>query len=235
MGFVEVRDVWKDYVVGRVRVTALRGVSLDVDSGEFLAVTGPSGSGKSTLIYLLSGLDVPTRGLIRVGGVEVSQLDQASRASWRRRSVGVIFQFFHLIPTLTALENVLLTMELAGVPAGKRVERALELLEFVGLKDKAGRYPWELSGGEQQRVAIARAIAHNPPLILADEPTANLDYENKVRIVELLREVSNAGKTVVFATHDVELARRADRVVHLRDGVVVGFEGGGGAPSKISP
>jgi putative ABC transport system ATP-binding protein len=235
MGFVEVRDVWKDYVVGRVRVTALRGVSLDVDSGEFLAVTGPSGSGKSTLIYLLSGLDVPTRGLIRVGEVEVSRLDQARRASWRRRSVGVIFQFFHLIPTLTALENVLLTMELAGVPAGKRVERALELLEFVGLKDKAGRYPWELSGGEQQRVAIARAIAHNPPLILADEPTANLDYENKVRIVELLREVSNAGKTVVFATHDVELARRADRVVHLRDGVVVGFEGGGGAPSKISP
>jgi putative ABC transport system ATP-binding protein len=235
MGFVEVRDVWKDYVVGRVRVTALRGVSLDVDSGEFLAVTGPSGSGKSTLIYLLSGLDVPTRGLIRVGGVEVSQLDQARRASWRRRSVGVIFQFFHLIPTLTALENVLLTMELAGVPAGKRVERALELLEFVGLKDKAGRYPWELSGGEQQRVAIARAIAHNPPLILADEPTANLDYENKVRIVELLREVSNAGKAVVFATHDVELAKRTDRVVHLRDGVVVGFEGGGGAPSKISP
>jgi putative ABC transport system ATP-binding protein len=103
------------------------------------------------------------------------------------------------------------------------------------LKDKAGRYPWELSGGEQQRVAIARAIAHNPPLILADEPTANLDYENKVRIVELLREVSNAGKAVVFATHDVELAKRADRVVHLRDGVVVGFEGGGGAPSKISP
>ncbi len=234
MGFIEARDVWKDYVVGKVRVTALKGIDLDVDSGEFLAVTGPSGSGKSTLIYLLSGLDIPTRGFIRVGGVEISRLDQAKRASWRRMNVGIVFQFFHLIPTLTALENVMLTMELAGIPAGKRVERALELLEFVGLKGKADRYPWELSGGEQQRVAIARALAHDPPLILADEPTANLDYENKVRIVELLREVSRAGKTVVFATHDLELARRADRVVHLRDGVVVGFEGGVRAPSKIS-
>ena len=234
MSFVEVRDVWKDYVMGKVKITAIKGVNLDVYRGEFLAITGPSGSGKSTLIHLLSGLDVPTRGSIRVDGVEVSRLDQAGRASWRRRNVGVVFQFFHLIPTLNVFENVLLTMELAGVPSAKRIARAWELLEFVGLKGKADRYPWELSGGEQQRVAIARALAHNPPLILADEPTANLDYENKVRVVELLREVSSTGKTVVFATHDVELARRADRIAHLRDGVIVGFEGGVRALSKIS-
>jgi putative ABC transport system ATP-binding protein len=234
VSFVEVRDVWKDYVMGKVKITAIKGVNLDVYRGEFLAITGPSGSGKSTLIHLLSGLDVPTRGSIRVDGVEVSRLDQAGRASWRRRNVGVVFQFFHLIPTLNVFENVLLTMELAGVPSAKRIARAWELLEFVGLKGKADRYPWELSGGEQQRVAIARALAHNPPLILADEPTANLDYENKVRVVELLREVSSTGKTVVFATHDVELARRADRIAHLRDGVIVGFEGGVRALSKIS-
>jgi len=231
--FVEVRDVWKDYVMGKVKITAIKGVNLDVYRGEFLAVTGPSGSGKSTLIYLLSGLDVPTRGSIRVDGVEVSRLDQAGRASWRRRNVGVVFQFFHLIPTLTVFENVLLTMELADVPSAKRISKAWELLEFVGLKGKADRYPWELSGGEQQRVAIARALAHDPPLVLADEPTANLDYENKVRIVELLREVSIRGKTVVFATHDVELARRSDRIVHLRDGVIVGFEGVASDTGKV--
>lgn len=233
MGFVEVRDVWKDYVMGKVRFTAIKGVHFDVYRGEFLAITGPSGSGKSTLIYLLSGLDVPTRGYIKVGGVEVSKLDRAKRASWRRVNVGIVFQFFHLIPTLTAFENVLLTMELAGVPPAKRISRAWELLDFVGLKDKAYRYPWELSGGEQQRVAIARALAHDPPLVLADEPTANLDYENKVRIVELLREASTTGKTVVFATHDVELARKSDRIIHLRDGVIVGFEGVARDISKV--
>ncbi len=226
LSYVQVRDVWKDYVIDKIKVTALRGVNLDVGKGEFVALAGPSGSGKSTLIYLLSGLDIPTRGSIVIGGVEISRLSSSSRALWRRRNVGVVFQFFHLIPTLTALENVLLPMELAGVPPARRVGRALELLEFVGLRDKAGRYPWELSGGEQQRVAIARALAANPPLILADEPTANLDYENKIKIVELLKEISRMGKTVMFATHDVELARIADRIAYIRDGMIIGFEGG---------
>ncbi len=221
MGFVVVEDVWKSYRVGRVVQPALRGVSLEFERGEFTAIMGPSGSGKSTLIHLIAGLDVPDRGRVVVGGVEVSSMGESARAAWRRRNVGIVFQFLHLVPVLTALENVVLPMELAGVPRGLRRERALKLLEFVGLAEKAGRLPSELSGGEQQRVAIARALAADPPLLLADEPTANLDSENKWRVVELLREASRRGKTVIFTTHDPEVAGAADRVVRLSDGRVV--------------
>ncbi len=221
MSFVVVEDVWKSYKVGRVVQPALRGVSLSFDRGEFAAIVGPSGSGKSTLIHLIAGLDVPDKGRVIVGDVEVSSMGESARAAWRRRNVGIVFQFLHLVPVLTALENVVLPMELAGVPRGERRKHALDLLGFVGLEGKAGRLPAELSGGEQQRVAIARALAADPPLLLADEPTANLDSENKWRVVSLLREASRKGKTVIFTTHDLEVAEAADRIVRLSDGRVV--------------
>ncbi|MEN2999197.1 MAG: ABC transporter ATP-binding protein [Acidilobaceae archaeon] len=220
---VRVQDVWKEYVTGATRALALRGVSLEVMPGEFVAITGPSGSGKSTLTYLISAIDVPTKGKVEVDGTVVSELNEGQRSAWRRRNVGVIFQFFHLIPTLTALENVMFSMELAGV-RGDRRSRALELLDFVGLKEKAGRFPFELSGGEQQRVAIARAMAIDPKLIVADEPTAFLDRENKLRVMELLSKVNEQGKTVIFTTHDLELASSARRRVRLVDGQVAGEE-----------
>lgn len=221
LSFVVVEDVWKSYKVGRVVQPALRGVSLSFDRGEFAAIVGPSGSGKSTLIHLIAGLDVPDKGRVIVGDVEVSSMGESARAAWRRRNVGIVFQFLHLVPVLTALENVVLPMELAGVPRGERRKHALDLLGFVGLEGKAGRLPAELSGGEQQRVAIARALAADPPLLLADEPTANLDSENKWRVVSLLREASRKGKTVIFTTHDLEVAEAADRIVRLSDGRVV--------------
>lgn len=213
-------DVWKSYRSGRVVEDVLKGVSFTIEKGTFTAIVGPSGSGKSTIIFLASGIDVPTRGSVRVLGDEISGRSESWRRSWRRRNVGIVFQFFHLIPTLTALENVMLAMELAG--KGRDESRARDLLEFVGLGRKADNYPSELSGGEQQRVALARALAHDPPVILADEPTANLDYDNKVRVVGLLREVADRGKTVVFATHDPELARSSDAIVRVLDGRVVG-------------
>ncbi len=213
-------DVRKNYRVGRVYVEVLKGVSFTVEKDTFTALVGPSGSGKSTIIFLAAGIDTPSGGRIYAYGVEITGRNGEWLRRWRRRNVGVVFQFFHLIPSLTALENVVLAMELAGV-GGDRVSRALDLLDFVGLKGKADRYPAELSGGEQQRVAIARALAPGPKLLLADEPTANLDYENKVRVVELLREASRNGVTVLFATHDSELVREADRMIKIMDGRVV--------------
>lgn len=213
-------DVWKSYRSGRVIEEVLKGITFTVEKGTFTAIVGPSGSGKSTIIFLAAGIDTPTRGTVMVLGEDLAGRGEAWRRRWRRRNVGIVFQFFHLIPTLTALENVMLSMELARA-SGDRRARAMELLEFVGLKGKESRYPSELSGGEQQRVAIARALAHDPPLVLADEPTANLDYENKMRVVELLREAAGDGRTVVFATHDPDLVRGADRVVRVLDGRVV--------------
>ena len=217
------RDVWKIYRVGKgVEYHALRGVSFEVDNGEFVALLGPSGSGKTTLVYLAGGIDVATKGEVIVNNVNLGNLSESQRARWRRRNVGIVFQFYHLVPTLTALENVLLPMELAGYPPkGERRKRALELLELVGMGDKSDKFPSQLSGGEQQRVAIARALAADPPMILADEPTANLDTENKKRIIELLLEANRLGKTVVYATHDPDLASRADRIIRIRDGRII--------------
>ncbi len=225
---VEVVDLWKEYRVGKVVVPAIKGVSLEIMEGEFVALVGPSGSGKSTLLYLMGGLDRPTKGDIIVNGSSLNSMSDSEILRWRRRNVGFIFQFFHLIPVLTALENVMLSAELAGIPSGERAEKARELLEFVGLGDKMDRFPAELSGGEQQRVAIARALAGDPSLILADEPTANLDYTNKIRIVELLQRAKELGKTVVFATHDPQLASYADRIISIKDGVL--HDGGEGSP-----
>jgi putative ABC transport system ATP-binding protein len=202
-------------------VTILDGVTLDVPQGQFVAVTGPSGSGKSTLLGLVAGLDRPTAGSIRIDGVELSRLDEDALARLRLAKIGYVFQSFHLIPTLTALENVAVPLELAG--AVDAVARAGALLDEVGLKARVGHYPAELSGGEQQRVALARAVANGPYLLLADEPTGNLDSATGAQIIDLLVGLHRRhGVTLVLVTHDPALAAFADRIVELRDGRVVG-------------
>jgi len=218
-------NVWKVYRLGYTRVYAVRGVSLELYKSEFTAIVGPSGSGKSTLLHLIGGLDKPTRGRIVVDGMEISSFDERELAEYRRRYVGFVFQQFYLIPRLTALENVEIAMMARGVPQSERRKRALELLEMVGLKDRAYHRPGELSGGEQQRVAIARALANNPKLLLADEPTGNLDSATAHSIMKLFRRlVDEQGVTIIMVTHNLELVSYCDRVIKLRDGVVVGDE-----------
>ena len=216
-----VHDVTKVYRLGEESSVALRGVSLRVEPGEFVAVIGPSGSGKSTLLNLIAGLDRPTSGTVRVQGQEVSALDEDRLARWRGVSVGIVFQFFQLLPTLTALENVMLPMELAGRYRHERRQQALKRLQEVGLANLAEHLPSELSGGEQQRVAIARALANDPPLLLADEPTGNLDSATGERIIDLLAGFHAQGKAVVLVTHEAALAARAGRIVEMRDGRIV--------------
>jgi len=195
-------------------------VNLEVEEGEFLCVVGPSGSGKSTLLSLIGGLDHPVRGQVLVNGVDITTLDENGLASYRRQSVGFVFQTFNLIPTMTALQNVELPLIFAGVPASKRRERAMDLLKRIGLSERVHHRPVELSGGEQQRVAIARALANDPPLILADEPTGNLDSKTGHEVMKLLKELNRMGNhTVIMVTHNLEMASAyADRIVRLRDG-----------------
>ena len=201
-------------------LTILDGVTLDVDAGEIVAITGPSGSGKSTLLGLIAGLDTPTAGTVVVAGRDVTRLGEAALARFRRDTIGYVFQSYHLIPTLTAAENVAVPLELAGVSAP--LARAASLLADVGLGGRAHHYPAQLSGGEQQRVAIARAVALRPLLLLADEPTGNLDSATGAQIIELLLGLGREqGATLLLVTHDVALAARADRVVALRDGRIV--------------
>jgi len=215
-------DLWKIYMTNSSQYPALRGVDLYVDYGEFLAIVGPSGSGKSTLLHLIGGLDKPTRGEIYVGGVDISKLSENELANYRNKSIGFVFQFFNLIPYLSAVENVELPMAIAGVPLNERRKRALKLLELVGLADKAFKRPTELSGGEQQRVAIARALINNPKLILADEPTGNLDSVTGASIMKLFRRlVDESSVTVVMVTHNVENLRFVDRVYRLKDGKII--------------
>jgi len=202
-------------------VTILDGVTLHVPPGQFLAITGPSGSGKSTLLGLVAGLDRPTAGSIRVDGVDLSSLDEDALARLRLAKIGYVFQAFHLIPTLTAIENVAIPLELAG--AADATGQARALLEEVGLKARVDHYPAELSGGEQQRVALARAVANRPRLLLADEPTGNLDSATGAQIVDLLVGLHRRhGTTLILVTHDAALAAHAQRIVELRDGRVVG-------------
>jgi putative ABC transport system ATP-binding protein len=218
---VQVRGLVMELSSGGVPLTILAGVSVDVNAGEFVAVTGPSGSGKSTLLGLLAGLDRPTAGSIEVAGVDLGRLDEDRLARFRRETVGYVFQSYHLIPTLTALENVAVPLEIAGV--GGALARARALLDEVGLTDRVHHYPAQLSGGEQQRVALARAVALRPRLLLADEPTGNLDSATGAAIIELLlRLKSERGSTLVMVTHDDALARHADRIVVLRDGRIAG-------------
>jgi putative ABC transport system ATP-binding protein len=217
---LQVRDLVMRLRSGGRAVTILDGVSLDVDAREMVAVTGPSGSGKSTLLGLIAGLDRPTAGSIVLDGVEITRLDEDALARLRRDRIGFVFQSYHLIPTLTALENVAIPLELAGRP--RPLDRARELLATVGLADRAEHYPAQLSGGEQQRVAIARALALRPRLVLADEPTGNLDSATGAQIIELLLALNREHEsTLVLVTHDEALARHAERIVALRDGRVV--------------
>lgn len=209
-------DISKTYTMGEVEVIALSNVSLDLPPGEFVVFLGPSGSGKTTLLNLVGGLDTPTRGRVLVNGEEISRLDDAEITQYRKNSVGFIFQFFNLIPTLTARENVELAGELVGRP-----ERATWALEQVHLSDRADHFPAELSGGEQQRVAIARALVKEPLLMLADEPTGSLDYETALRVLRGLRDITKAQRqTVLLVTHNSVIGRMADRVVRLRSGQV---------------
>jgi putative ABC transport system ATP-binding protein len=220
---ISVRGLSMRLTSGGRSVDVLTNVSLDVPAGQFLAVAGPSGSGKSTLLGLIAGLDQPTAGDIAVAGVELTRLGEDALARFRRDTIGYVFQSFHLIPTLTALENVAVPLELAGDPDA--LGRARALLVEVGLADRIDHYPVQLSGGEQQRVAVARAVARRPRLLLADEPTGNLDSATGKQIIELLVALNrHLGSTLVLVTHDPALAAYADRIVTLRDGRVVSDE-----------
>ena len=218
---IELRDVDKTYRSGSLEVAALRGVSLRIDEGEFVAIMGPSGSGKSTLMHILGCLDVPTSGTFLLSGEEVGGMDEEELADARNRRVGFVFQQFNLLPSLTAWRNVELPLLYAGVDRDTRRERAIQALARVGLEDRIGHRPGELSGGQQQRVAVARALVGEPDLILADEPTGNLDSVATGEILGLLDELHAAGRTVVLITHEAEVAARARRVIRLRDGLVV--------------
>jgi putative ABC transport system ATP-binding protein len=227
---ISIRDLSMRLTSGGRHVDVLTEVTLDVPPGQFLAVAGPSGSGKSTLLGLIAGLDQPTAGRIRVAGVEITHLSEDALARFRLNTLGYVFQAYHLIPTLTALENVAVPLELAG--DSDALPRATVLLAEVGLADRAHHYPVQLSGGEQQRVAVARAMARRPALLLADEPTGNLDSGTGKQIIELLVGLRDTlASTLVLVTHDAALAARADRVVTLRDGRVVSDEPTDGRPA----
>ena len=222
MEVTKVENVTRVYKIGKVETQALRGVSLSIQSGEFTALVGPSGSGKTTLLQLIGCLDQPTSGQVYINGKDVSRLNRGQRADMRRGTIGFIFQFFALIPTLTAFENVEMPLLLIGEGASQRRARVNELLEAVDLADRAHHRPDQLSGGEQQRVAIARALAPRPSLILADEPTANLDTPNGKQIMEIMTRLNQeTGVTFIFATHDPRVIHYARRVITLRDGRVL--------------
>ncbi|MEA2090200.1 MAG: ABC transporter ATP-binding protein [Thermoproteota archaeon] len=224
---LEVKDVKKTYRMGKVLVTALRGVCFQVEEGEFLAVFGPSGSGKSTLLHVVGGLDSPDEGEVFIDGVNLFRLSGDELAEIRLRKVGFVFQFFNLLPRLTALRNVELPLALADLPEKESTARAEEMLTLVGLKERMNHRPSELSGGEQQRVAMARALINNPKIVLADEPTGNLDTKTGLEIVQLMKRLNKEkGQTFVVVTHDLHIAEAADRIVYLKDGLVESIKKG---------
>ncbi len=225
---LELTDIVKEYRVGEQRVRALDGIGLRIEAGEFTSIIGPSGSGKSTLLHLLGALDSPDSGSIRFRGEEIGALDDDRQSEFRRHRVGFVFQFFNLLPTLSAWENVAVPKLLDGTGLRKAKPRALELLDRVGLADRAEHRPAELSGGQMQRVAVARALIMDPPLILADEPTGNLDSTTGAAILELLGDISGAGNSVVMVTHDMGAVEYCDRVITLRDGRIGSNEPVGG-------
>jgi putative ABC transport system ATP-binding protein len=221
-GLIEARQLAKTYRLGQVDVAALRGVDVDVRAGEFIAITGPSGSGKSTLMHILGCLDTPTAGTYHLDGEDVSGLSGKRLAQVRNRKVGFVFQTFNLMPRLTVEENVALPLKYrGGVPRGERRARALRLLERLGLAPRVGHRPDELSGGERQRVAIARALVGEPAILMADEPTGNLDSASGAEVMQTFKELHAAGHTIVLVTHDPNVAARAERVIQMSDGRVV--------------
>jgi putative ABC transport system ATP-binding protein len=228
MEVTKVENVTRIFKIGKVETQALRGVTLSIESGEFTALVGPSGSGKTTLLQLIGCLDQPTSGRVYINGQDVSRLNRNQRADVRRGTIGFIFQFFALIPTLSAYENIELPLLLTGASAAERRQRVTELLEAVELSDRSHHRPDQLSGGQQQRVAIARALSTRPSLILADEPTANLDTPNGKQVMDIMTRLNQeTGVTFIFATHDPRVIQYARRVITLRDGLVV--ENGAGA------
>jgi putative ABC transport system ATP-binding protein len=218
---IELSGVHKVYRTGKLEYRALRGVDLAIEDGDMVAIVGPSGSGKSTIMNMITGIDHATSGTVTVDGQRIDRMSEEELAVWRGRRVGVVFQFFQLLPTLTALENAMLPLDFSRrVRKRERAPLAIHNLDQVGLADKADHLPSELSGGEQQRVAIARALAADPPLLIGDEPTGNLDTHTAAEMLDLLHRLNHDGTTVLFVTHDLELAARAHRVVTIRDGVV---------------
>ncbi|HUS85904.1 MAG TPA: ABC transporter ATP-binding protein [Bacteroidales bacterium] len=217
---IEIKDIVKNFQVGTVIVRALRSVTVDINKNEYVAVMGPSGSGKSTLLNLLGCLDTPTKGIYILNGTDVSKLEDNQLAEIRNKEIGFVFQTFNLLPRYTALENVVLPLIYAGLPKSERVKLATEMLNLVGLADRMAHKPNELSGGERQRVAIARAMVNKPSIILADEPTGNLDSKTSLDILNLLREIHNHGNTIILVTHEEDIARNAQRIIRLKDGEV---------------
>jgi len=225
MSVLEIKDLTKDYVDHGVVVKALRGVDLEIEAGEFMAIAGPSGSGKTTLLNIVGGLDSPTQGTIKIDGLSQAGLSADQLCDLRRDKIGFVFQAYNLFPILSAAENAEYVMELKGVPAAKRRQRVKELFEQLGLSDYINTMPLKMSGGQQQRVAVARAIAAEPAVVLADEPTANLDQSTGESLVEMMRAINKEqGVTFVFSTHDPMVLDHADRVVKLVDGKIVSDE-----------
>ena len=219
---ITLENVEKIYKLGKVEVPALRGLNIDIKEGEFVSIMGPSGSGKSTAMNMVGCLDTPTKGKIELEGQDISKLKESKLAQIRGRKIGFIFQQFNLIPSLTAMENIMLPMIFQGVPKNKREKRAIKLLELVKLGNRMRHKPTELSGGEQQRVAIARALANDPDVVLADEPTGNLDSKTGEEIMELLEELhKKEKKTIIVVTHDKNIGKRAERTVYIKDGKVL--------------
>ncbi|HIH19953.1 TPA: ABC transporter ATP-binding protein [Candidatus Micrarchaeota archaeon] len=217
---IELQGVKKIYRLGSVEVPALNGITLNIMRGEFLAITGPSGSGKSTLMNMVGSLDLPTSGKIFLDGNDITLLGESELAQLRGRKIGFVFQQFNLLPSLTALENVELPLVFQAVSHGERTRRAKKILETVGLGDRLFHKPAELSGGQQQRIAIARALVIEPEVILADEPTGNLDSKTGMDIISLFKELNLEGKTVIIVTHDLNLAQKAKRIVRIKDGLL---------------
>jgi len=227
---LEAKDVEKTYSLGKVLVSALRGITLEVEQGEFVAIFGPSGSGKSTLLHVLGGLDRPDKGSVYIDGINLSTLNDAKLAEVRLHKIGFVFQFFNLLPRLTALRNVELPLTLADMSEKESIQKATDMLELVGLKDRMNHRPTELSGGEQQRVAIARALINDPKIVLADEPTGNLDTTTGWEIVRLMNRLNEEkGQTFVVVTHDQGVAETAHRMIYLKDGVIQGVKKSSGS------
>ena len=218
---IELKNVWKIYELGEVKVPAVKDVSLRIQKGDYVVILGPSGSGKSTMMNMVGALDVPTKGQIFLDGKDIGLMSESELAQLRGKKIGFIFQQFNLIPTLTATQNVELPMMFYGISAMERLKRARDLLTKVGLGHRLYHLPTKLSGGEQQRVAVARALSNNPEVILADEPTGNLDSKTGTQIMALLDGLNNEGHTIIMVTHDVEMIKHARRVVELKDGQIV--------------